>query len=89
AVTVGSQVETGAPLMRLEQIVEDEDSEGDTSGTSGTAQPSSEAVELDLPAAPVEVPIRARVAQGREDLRSLLLGFDVDPHDEGRILQDY
>ncbi|MBS2540089.1 fused acetyl/propionyl-CoA carboxylase subunit alpha/methylmalonyl-CoA decarboxylase subunit alpha, partial [Catenulispora sp. NF23] len=87
AVTVGSQVETGAPLLRLEQIVEEEDGEDDTD--TDTAQPSSEAVELDLPAAPAEVPIRARVTQGQEDLRSLLLGFDVDPHDEGRILQDY
>ncbi|MBS2554762.1 fused acetyl/propionyl-CoA carboxylase subunit alpha/methylmalonyl-CoA decarboxylase subunit alpha, partial [Catenulispora sp. NL8] len=89
AVTVGSQVETGAPLLRLEQIVEDEDGEDDTDTDTDTAQPSSEAVELDLPAAPAEVPIRARVTQGQEDLRSLLLGFDVDPHDEGRILQDY
>ncbi|WP_194921491.1 ATP-binding protein [Catenulispora rubra] len=86
AVSVGSQVETGAPLLRLEPIVE-EDPEDTASG--GGAAHASEAVELDLPAAPTEVPIRTRVAQGQEDLRSLLLGFDVDPHDEDRILEAY
>ena len=30
-----------------------------------------------------------RAARGQEDLRSLLLGFDVDPHDERRVLDDY
>ena len=29
------------------------------------------------------------MARGIEDLRSLLLGFDVDPHDEDRVLKDY
>ena len=35
-------------------------------------------------------PARAeRTTRGQEDLRSLLLGFDVDPHDERRALDDY
>ncbi|ONI90087.1 fused acetyl/propionyl-CoA carboxylase subuit alpha/methylmalonyl-CoA decarboxylase subunit alpha [Actinosynnema sp. ALI-1.44] len=79
AVTVGSQVATGAPLLRLEPLADDGAEE-----TAGT-----EAVELDLPAAPDAVPAARRVARGQEDLRSLLLGFDVDPHDERRVLDDY
>ncbi|WP_067793566.1 ATP-binding protein [Actinomadura formosensis] len=78
-VSVGSQVETGAPLLRLEPLADD------------TAEDTASAgeVELDLPAAPGTVPARRRAARGREDLRSLLLGFDVDPHDERRVLDDY
>ncbi len=41
------------------------------------------------PPAPAEVPARQRCRRGQEDLRSLLLGFDVDPHDERRVLDDY
>ncbi|GAB3458186.1 ATP-binding protein [Actinophytocola sediminis] len=79
-VAVGSQVETGAPLLRLEPLADDEDTE-DTATES--------AVELDLPAAPSAAPAPERAARGLEDLRSLLLGFDVDPHDERRVLDDY
>ncbi|WP_395104136.1 carboxyl transferase domain-containing protein [Actinomadura sp. SCN-SB] len=80
AVSVGSQVETGAPLLRLEAVADDAGAE-ETSAAG--------AVELDLPAAPASIPARARAARGREDLRSLLLGFDVDPHDERRVLEEY
>ncbi|MEU9510209.1 carboxyl transferase domain-containing protein [Micromonospora sp. NPDC048170] len=79
-VSVGSQVETGAPLLRLEPLADDAEAE-DTSAT--------EPVELDLPVAPGSVPARERAARGQEDLRSLLLGFDVDPHDGRRLLDDY
>ncbi len=78
-VTVGSQVETGAPLLRLELISDDDEDDA----------PEVETVELDLPAAPADVEPGERTARGQEDLRSLLLGFDVDPHDERRILDDY
>ncbi|MBW8803888.1 MAG: ATP-grasp domain-containing protein [Catenulisporales bacterium] len=80
AVTVGSQVETGAALLRLEQIVADGEAE---------AAPAAEAVEIDFPAAPSRVPAPVRQARGLEDLRSLVLGFDVDPHDEDRVQKDY
>ncbi|ACU75222.1 Carbamoyl-phosphate synthase L chain ATP- binding [Catenulispora acidiphila DSM 44928] len=91
AVTVGSQVETGAPLLRLEQIVEEDPDEA-----AASAQ-LTEAVELDLPAAPVPDAALAEgvgrdqeaMERGIEDLRGLLLGFDVDPHDEDRVLRDY
>ncbi|MFA1541952.1 ATP-binding protein [Actinomadura monticuli] len=80
-VSVGSQVETGAPLLRLEPLAGDGDEAGDASAAAS--------VQLDLPAAPGAVPACERAARGREDLRSLLLGFDVDPHDERRVLHDY
>ncbi|CNF53812.1 acetyl-/propionyl-coenzyme A carboxylase alpha chain AccA1 [Mycobacterium tuberculosis] len=79
-VSVGSQVETGAPLLRLEPL-------GD--GAAEETASAAGAVELDLPAAPGPVPAPERAARGREDLRSLLLGFDADPHDERRVLDDY
>jgi acetyl/propionyl-CoA carboxylase alpha subunit/acetyl-CoA carboxylase carboxyltransferase component len=78
-VSVGSQVGTGAPLLRLEPLADAEAE--DTSVT--------ESVKLDLPAAPGEIPALERATRGQEDLRGLLLGFDVDPHDERRVLDDY
>ena len=80
-VSVGSQVETGAPLLRLEPLADDD---AEAEGTS-----AAESVELDLPATPRKIPARERTTRGQEDLRSLLLGFDVDPHDERRVLDDY
>ncbi|MCI4065564.1 ATP-grasp domain-containing protein [Micromonospora sp. R77] len=79
-VSVGSQVEAGAPLLRLEPI-------GD--GTAESAADPAPSVELDLPAVPVDVPAATRSRRGQEDLRGLLLGFDVDPHDDRRVLDDY
>ncbi|MFF0495305.1 carboxyl transferase domain-containing protein [Nocardia aobensis] len=80
SVSVGSQVEAGAPLLRLEPIADEE--QADESA-------AVESVELDLPAAPTEVLAQERTVRGQEDLRGLLLGFDVDPHDGGRVLADY
>jgi len=77
-VTVGSQVEAGAPLLRLEPL-----------GEADTQDTTRQAVELDLPEAPRTVPARQRLQRALEDLRGLLLGFDVDPHDERRVLDDY
>ncbi|HEU5265151.1 MAG TPA: carboxyl transferase domain-containing protein, partial [Jatrophihabitans sp.] len=84
AVSVGSQVETGAPLLRLEPLA-DADEDGAAAGSAA----SGEAVELELPARSFDVPVQARIARGLQELRSLLLGFDVDPHDEHRVLADY
>ncbi|HEU5266446.1 MAG TPA: biotin carboxylase N-terminal domain-containing protein, partial [Jatrophihabitans sp.] len=76
-VSVGSQVETGAALLRLEPAGDEE--------AEQTAAP--DAVDLDLPApsADVEDPI----ARGLTDLGAVLLGFDVDPGDDGRTLARY
>ncbi|TNH27862.1 ATP-grasp domain-containing protein [Micromonospora orduensis] len=81
AVSVGSQVEAGAPLLRLEPLADDSD---DTA--TATATPS---VELDLPASAEQLSPSERSRRGQEDLRGLLLGFDVDPHDDRRVLDDY
>ncbi len=80
-VSVGSQVETGAPLLRLEPLADDDSATEDT--------PGANTVELDLPAATADTPTSTRLTRGQEDLRGLLLGFDVDPHDEHRALNDY
>ncbi|WP_031465066.1 biotin carboxylase N-terminal domain-containing protein [Sciscionella sediminilitoris] len=79
-VSVGSQIETGAPLLRLEPLAENEDEQD--SGDAAEA-------EIDLPAEPATVSTEQRVQRGLQDLRSLLLGFDLDPHDERRVLDDY
>ncbi|MEU4398170.1 carboxyl transferase domain-containing protein [Micromonospora orduensis] len=81
AVSVGSQVEAGAPLLRLEPLADDGDATADA-----TATPS---VELDLPASAERLSPYERSRRGQEDLRGLLLGFDVDPHDDRRVLDDY
>ncbi|SCL14512.1 Acetyl/propionyl-CoA carboxylase, alpha subunit [Micromonospora nigra] len=78
-VSVGSQADAGAPLLRLEPLA---DAEAEDTSATGS-------VELDLPDARGTTPARERTARGLEDLRSLLLGYDVDPHDEGRVLDDY
>ncbi|MFI6604674.1 carboxyl transferase domain-containing protein [Nonomuraea sp. NPDC050536] len=78
-VSVGSQVETGAPLLRLEPLADVEVEDTSAAGT----------VELDLPAVPRTILARERTARGLEDLRSLLLGFDLDPHDVRRVHHDY
>ncbi|MEV4259746.1 biotin/lipoyl-containing protein, partial [Spirillospora sp. NPDC049652] len=78
-VSVGGQVETGAPLLRLEPL-------GDAAAeeTAGTA-----AADLDLPGGAESVPPHERAVRVRRDLRGLLLGFDADPYDESRTLEDY
>ncbi len=79
-VSVGSQVETGAPLMRLEPL-SDEGAE--------EAEPAAETIEIELPAESTGASAAERVERGLQDLRSLLLGFDADPHDHKRVLSDY
>ncbi|WP_454162757.1 ATP-binding protein [Gordonia iterans] len=78
-VAVGAQVETGAPLLRLEPV-------GDEDEAAGAG---AEADELDLPAKPAEIDPQERADELREDLRSLMLGFDVDPEDSTRLLDEY
>ncbi|WFE28185.1 carboxyl transferase domain-containing protein [Solwaraspora sp. WMMD791] len=80
AVSVGNQVEAGAPLLRLEPVADDD---------ATAAGPAAAPVELDMPVAPEATPAQERARRGQEDLRGLLLGFDVDPHDDRRVLEDY
>ena len=84
-VSVGSQVEAGAPLLRLEPV-------GDAaSGGTGEAAvpPVRQAGEIDLPAAPADVPAAERAEGYLADLRGLLLGFDDDASDPKRALAGY
>ncbi|MDN5853561.1 MAG: ATP-grasp domain-containing protein, partial [Actinomycetia bacterium] len=79
-VSVGSQVETGAPLVRLEPVG-DGDEEPETVG---------ETVDLDLPAdGSLPSDLAARASRHRSDLFAMLLGYDVDPRDDGRTLAAY
>ncbi|WP_188990670.1 carboxyl transferase domain-containing protein [Saccharopolyspora thermophila] len=79
-VSVGSQVETGAALLRLEPVGEDDD---------GAESTDESTADLELPPEPDGVSAQDRVARGLQELRSRLLGFDVDPHDQERCLVDY
>ncbi|PWV84153.1 Acetyl/propionyl-CoA carboxylase, alpha subunit [Prauserella marina] len=79
-VAVGSQVETGAPLLRLEPLGDE------TDDTDGAAAPG---VDLELPPEPGGVAASRRAAAGLADLRSRLLGFDIDPHDDSGALAGY
>lgn len=79
-VSVGSQVETGEPLMRLEPLADDGPDEAESAG---------ETVDIELPAEPAGASAAERIERGLHDLRSLLLGFDVDPHDHQRVLSAY
>ncbi len=54
-VAVGSLVETGAPLLRLEPL-------GDAG--SAAAEPDTAGAEIDLPAEPAGLPAAARAAAG-------------------------
>ncbi len=79
-VSVGAQVETGAPLLRLEPIDDEE-------GEEAVAE-TEEAI-LDLPTAPAENDPSVIADRDRRDLRSLLLGFDVEPENSAALLEDY
>ena len=81
SVAVGSQVETGTAVLRLEPLAEE--------GEEAAVPEAVEGVRLELPAGTSDVPARERALRGQQDIRSLLLGFDVDPHDESRVLADY
>src|SRR5690349_13796506 len=80
-VSTGSQVETGAPLLRLEPVADESAAE--------QAAPVQNGVQLDLPNGSGEKSAAERVERGLDDLRSMLLGFDIDPQDEGGMLADY
>jgi acetyl/propionyl-CoA carboxylase alpha subunit/acetyl-CoA carboxylase carboxyltransferase component len=80
-VSVGSQVETGAPLMRLELLAD--------AGAEVEAEVAGQSVEIDLPAEPAGRSAAERAERGLQDLRSLLLGFDVQPEDRKRLTAAY
>ncbi|MFN8099288.1 MAG: carboxyl transferase domain-containing protein [Dermatophilaceae bacterium] len=78
-VSAGSQVETGAPLARLEPI-----------GDRGPAQEQAGGdVPLDLPTTPPHPPAADRADAGLRDLSGMVMGYDLDPADEGAALAGY
>ncbi|MEQ4206550.1 carboxyl transferase domain-containing protein [Actinopolymorpha sp. B9G3] len=79
-VSTGSQVETSAPLVRLEPVAEGSE-EADATADSG--------VGVDLPDGARDQSASERAERGLDDLRSMLLGFDIDPRDEGEMLSGY
>ncbi|YAL81928.1 carboxyl transferase domain-containing protein [Dermacoccaceae bacterium W4C1] len=80
-VSTGSQVETGAVLVRLEPV-----STEDSEGTAAAA--AAPELDLDLPQ-PQALSDRAALDSLREQLRSQLLGFDVDPQTQAQEIGDY
>ncbi|AKU15054.1 carboxyl transferase domain-containing protein [Luteipulveratus mongoliensis] len=81
-VSVGSQVATGAPLVRLEPTGDDD----------GADQPASSAptVDLGLPnAAAAASTSEGRLARAQADLAATLLGYDTDESDNGGPLAAY
>ncbi|HWJ10922.1 MAG TPA: carboxyl transferase domain-containing protein, partial [Nocardioides sp.] len=75
-VRVGSQVETGAPLVRLEPTA---DADAEVAGTARLA-------DLDLPAPAAEVvPGRCPL----DDLASQILGYDVEAGQRHRLLAEH
>ncbi|MBD8870180.1 ATP-binding protein [Nocardioides donggukensis] len=80
-VRTGSQVETGAPMVRLEPVADDD------AGPVAAAEDTGPG--LDLPE-PSERPDAARrAARGRQDLAAILMGFDLDPNRDGSVITDY
>ena len=79
--SAGSQVETGAPLLRLEPVGDD-DAAAEAAGRGRRPRAARRARR---PARRADRGPRAAC----DDLRSLLLGYDVDPRDEGRTLAGY
>ena len=79
-VITGSQVETGAPMLKLEPIADD------------TAQESSAPVDgpvLVLPAATTTPSPAERAERARGDLSALLLGYDVPAAERAGALKEY
>ena len=86
-VSAGSQVETGTPLVRLEPV-------GDGEDAAAEQQPGLD-LALDLPddsegeGTGSGTDPHRRAARLRADLLALVLGYDVDARDEGRVLASY
>ena len=78
-VTTGSQVETGTPLVRLEQV-------GDQ---DAAAEVTSAGPPIELPQPSGDYPPAERLSRARSDLTAVLLGFDVPPANQDDALSRY
>jgi acetyl/propionyl-CoA carboxylase alpha subunit/acetyl-CoA carboxylase carboxyltransferase component len=81
-VSAGGQVETGTPVVRLEPVTDGE------VGTPGTPDVAAPLQLLDLPTSK-DATAATRAARSLDDLRSLLLGFDLTQEDAKGTLADY
>jgi acetyl/propionyl-CoA carboxylase alpha subunit/acetyl-CoA carboxylase carboxyltransferase component len=82
-VATGSQVETGAPLVRLEPVADGDAGEAAAGSGDGPAE------DLELPSSG---PTRSAAEEAEHqltDLSGMLLGYDLDPGNEGRTLAAY
>ncbi|HEU5331432.1 MAG TPA: biotin carboxylase N-terminal domain-containing protein, partial [Actinocrinis sp.] len=86
-VAIGSQVEAGAPLLRLEPAGDAGTGAGEA--VVGGVPAARQIAEIDLPAAPADVPAAVRAKRCLADLRGLLLGYDDDTADPQRVLTGY
>jgi acetyl/propionyl-CoA carboxylase alpha subunit/acetyl-CoA carboxylase carboxyltransferase component len=77
-VAAGHQVETGAPLLRLDPVATDD---------AAAAPAATEQVDLELD--DTASAADARVDHCRADVRAMLLGYDIDPADEGSTLRTF
>ena len=77
----GSQVETGAPLVRLEPVEEDT--------TEKAPSPEEAGPVLDLPPSVPATSARERAARSRDDVAAMVMGYDVDPREDGDVVAEY
>jgi len=83
-VSTGGQVETGTPVVRLEPVAEDEVS------TPGAPVVTTPRTSLDLPTpTPTKETAATRAARSLDDVRGLLLGFDLAPEGATSALARY
>ncbi len=74
-VSVGSRVETGAALVRLEPL-----------GDGVPRETTGDGTDLELPSQSVPAGPLARARAQRAGLSAMVLGYDVDPADDGRAV---
>ncbi|MCW2735749.1 carboxyl transferase domain-containing protein [Nocardioides sp.] len=79
-VLTGSQVETGARLVRLEPVEEDAPEE---------VAPDEAGPALGLPPAVPPASARERAARSRADVAAMVMGYDVDASEEGDVVAGY
>ncbi|THV10146.1 ATP-grasp domain-containing protein [Nocardioides caeni] len=80
-VITGSQVETGAALVRLDPL--------EDAGEEPAVQEDQAGPGLELPTILAPVDAADRAARGLADLSAVLLGYDVDARDGGSALPSY
>jgi len=73
------QVDTGAPLLQIDPVVDADDTTAPEAVTFGTSAESNAGKE----------DLQSTCRQSLEELRQLMLGFDVDPKHTARLLSEW